>query len=72
MATVERQVHHLARLVDDLLDVSRFTRGKIELKRSLVEVGPIVQAAADAAAHIMTSRGHTLEVSLTGRAVDRR
>ncbi len=60
LATIERQVHHLARLVDDLLDVSRVTRGKIELRRSRVEVGPIARAAADAASHIMSARRHDL------------
>ncbi len=58
LETIERQVHHLARLVDDLLDVSRVTRGKIELRRTRVEVGPIARAAADAASHIMTARRH--------------
>ena len=61
LATIERQVHHLARLVDDLLDVSRVTRGKIELKRKRVDIGPIVRAAANAASHMMSSRRHTLD-----------
>ncbi len=60
LTTIERQVHHLARLVDDLLDVSRITSGKIELRKSRVDVAPIARAAADAAGHIMTARKHEL------------
>ena len=39
---IERQVQHLARLVDDLLDVSRITRGKIELRKEPLDLAPIV------------------------------
>ena len=42
---IERQVEHLVRLVDDLLDVSRITRGKVELKRELVELAEVVANA---------------------------
>ena len=38
-ASIERQVQHLTRLVDDLLDVSRITRGKIELRKEPVDLG---------------------------------
>ena len=41
-AIIERQVQHLVRLVDDLLDVSRITRGKIELRREPVELADVV------------------------------
>src|SRR5262249_50209760 len=43
LATVERQVVHLARLVDDLLDVTRITKGKIQVHPELVELGGLVQ-----------------------------
>ena len=42
---IERQVNHMIRLVDDLLDVSRITRGKIELRRERVELAAVVRAA---------------------------
>ena len=50
---MERQVHHLVRLVDDLLDVSRVMRGKIELRRERVELATVVARAVEtvAAAH---------------------
>ena len=46
---LERQVGQMARLVDDLLDVSRITRGKIELRKERVELAPIVEQAVEAA-----------------------
>ena len=45
---VDRQVNHLTRLVDDLLDVSRITRDKIELRRERVDLAEIVSAAIEA------------------------
>ena len=45
---LERQVGQMARLVDDLLDMSRITRGKIELRKERVELAPIVHQAVEA------------------------
>ncbi len=45
--TIERQLRHMVRLVDDLLDVSRITRDRLELRRARVELGPIVQQAVE-------------------------
>ena len=47
---LERQVGQMARLVDDLLDMSRITRGKIELRKERVELAPIVHQAVEAVA----------------------
>ena len=47
-AMLERQVGQMARLVDDLLDMSRITRGKIELRKERVELAPIVHQAVEA------------------------
>jgi len=44
---MERQIHHMARLVDDLLDVSRITRGKIELRQQRLDLGPVLIASVD-------------------------
>ena len=44
---MERQVHHLVRLVDDLLDVSRVMRGKIELRKERVELATVVARAVE-------------------------
>src|SRR5205085_8080289 len=44
---MERQVHHLVRLVDDLLDVSRVMRGKIELRRENIELAAVIARAVE-------------------------
>jgi PAS domain S-box-containing protein len=61
---VERQVKHLARLVDDLLDVSRITRGSIRLRKEKVDLGTVVQSAVEAVRPLVASRSHELEVEL--------
>jgi PAS domain S-box-containing protein len=61
---VERQVKHLARLVDDLLDVSRITRGSIRLRKERVDLGAIVQSAVDGARPVIVNRSHQLEIEL--------
>ena len=60
---IERQVKHLTRLVDDLLDVSRITRGKIELHLSPLEVSGVVSAAVEANRPLIDSRKHRLAIS---------
>jgi signal transduction histidine kinase len=59
---IERQVAHLMGLVDDLLDVSRVTQGKIELRRQRLEMAEVVAAALEQAAPLIEKRGHALEV----------
>jgi two-component system CheB/CheR fusion protein len=61
---VEQQVRHLARLVDDLLDVSRVSRGKIQLRKENLELAPVVQQALDAARPMIDAREHHLLVEL--------
>jgi CheY-like chemotaxis protein len=61
---VERQVKHLARLLDDLLDVSRLTRGKIELRKETVTLQTIVAAALETTRGFVDSRRHVESVSL--------
>jgi len=68
-AILGRQLQHLTRLVDDLLDVSRITRGKIELRRVRVDFRDAIRAAADGARSFVTSRHHTLELTLPDEAV---
>jgi signal transduction histidine kinase/ActR/RegA family two-component response regulator len=60
----ERQVRHLVRLVDDLLDVSRITRGKITLRREPVLLSDVVERAVEQSRAQIDARGHTLTVSL--------
>jgi signal transduction histidine kinase len=69
---IRRQTLHLTRLVDDLLDVSRITRGKITLQRERIEVRTLVSRAIEAAQPIIDERRHALEVHGLGEplAVD--
>jgi PAS domain S-box-containing protein len=61
---MERQMQHLVRLVDDLLDVSRITRGKIELRRDVVLVNTIVSSALECCESLFEPHGHSLSVVL--------
>jgi signal transduction histidine kinase len=61
---VERQVKHLARLVDDLLDVSRINQGSIRLRKEIVDLAVVVQRAVETTRPIIDSRGHALAVQL--------
>jgi signal transduction histidine kinase/ActR/RegA family two-component response regulator len=63
-AILGRQVHHLTRLVDDLLDIARISRGKIELRKERVELEAVVARAVEAARPLIDSRQHELTVSL--------
>jgi PAS domain S-box-containing protein len=63
---IERQVNHLTRLVDDLLDVSRITRGKVELRTEVVEMAAVVAKAIEMASPLIEQRAHTLTVDMPG------
>jgi signal transduction histidine kinase/ActR/RegA family two-component response regulator len=69
---IERQVRHVARLVDDLLDVSRITQGKIQLRRARVEVAAVVAKAIEVATPLLELRQHDLQVDVSdeGLVVD--
>jgi len=69
---VERQVHHLIHLVDDLLDVARITRGHLELVRERVELSVVVAQAIETASPLIERGGHVLavEVPADGLPVD--
>src|SRR5690606_15098280 len=60
---IERQVNHLIHLVDDLLDISRITRGKVELERKPQRVRAIVAKAVEVVTPILNDRGHRLTVA---------
>jgi PAS domain S-box-containing protein len=61
---LDRQVAHLTRLVDDLLDVSRIAIGKITLQREPLDVAQIVTSAVESSQPLIDSREHALEVLL--------
>jgi signal transduction histidine kinase len=61
---MERQLRQMVRLVDDLLDVSRITTGKLVVRRSRVELAAVLNNAVELTESFIAKRGHTLEVSL--------
>jgi PAS domain S-box-containing protein len=61
---IERQVAHMTRLVDDLLDVTRVTQGKVTLKKERVEVATVVAQAVEAVRPLVDARRQTLDVAL--------
>jgi PAS domain S-box-containing protein len=61
---IEDQVKHLMRLVDDLLDVSRITRGKIELRKEPIALGRIVARAVEMASPLFEERSHRLAIDV--------
>ena len=63
-AIIERQVRHLVTLVDDLLDVSRITRGKVDLKRVPVELAEVVAKAIEMASPLLEQQRHDLRVEV--------
>jgi PAS domain S-box-containing protein len=72
VSVIERQTEHLTRLVDDLLDVSRITRGKVTLDRESVELADIVAAAIETASPTIENGRHQLatKVPTHGLVVD--
>ncbi len=66
---IERQLGHLTRLVDDLLDVSRITRGKINLAREPVEIASLVARAVETVQPLIAERGHELTIDLPSQSV---
>ncbi|QOY95357.1 PAS domain S-box protein [Massilia sp. UMI-21] len=61
---IARQVRHMTSLVNDLLDVSRVTRGLIKLDKALVGIGPVLASAVEQSRPLVAARGHTLAVEV--------
>src|SRR5262249_44434726 len=66
---MERQVEHLVRLVDDLLDVSRIMRGKIELRKERIELAGAVARAVETASPAIEAGNHVLTIILAPEAI---
>jgi signal transduction histidine kinase len=66
---IQRQVHYIGRLVDDLLDVARFQTGKLELRKELVHLDKLVEEAVSAAMPAAETRGHQLSVGGNGTPI---
>ncbi|MBV8144355.1 MAG: PAS domain S-box protein [Gammaproteobacteria bacterium] len=66
---IERQVTHMSRLLDDMLDISRITRGTLELKKSRVELTSVIGAAIETARPMLDEKHHTLVLDLPTQPV---
>jgi PAS domain S-box-containing protein len=66
---IARQVRQLARLIDDLLDISRITLGKLELRTESIELAEVVSLAVETTRPVLRSRGHDLLVLLPPETV---
>jgi signal transduction histidine kinase len=62
---IERQSQHLARLVDDLLDISRISSGKVELRRSALKIQDVVEQAVATSRPILDKHRHELSLEIT-------
>jgi len=63
-AVIERQVQHLVGLVDDLLDISRITRGKVELRAEPVLVAEIIERSVEVVSPLLEQRSHALTIEV--------
>jgi PAS domain S-box-containing protein len=61
---IERQVHHMALLLDDLLDISRVTRGMLELRTEMTELAAVIDAAVETARPSIDSKRHVLSIEV--------
>jgi len=68
-SVIQRQVKHMAWLLDDLLDLARITQRKLELKKDRVELKSVVDAAVEATRPILESKQHSLQVNLPSQPV---
>jgi PAS domain S-box-containing protein len=62
----DRQLRHLTHLVDDLMEVSRITQGRMQLRRAPVELGPLVQGAVQDLSGALRNARHTLRLDIDG------
>jgi signal transduction histidine kinase len=66
---MERQLGHMVRLIDDLLDVSRITQGKVALRKERVDLAAVVQDAVETSRSLVEAGGHRLTITLPPKPV---
>ena len=66
---ISRQVHHMSLLLDDLLDISRVTRGTLELRTEMTELSAVVDAAVETARPAIDAKRHSFAVDLPAEPV---
>jgi signal transduction histidine kinase len=62
---MDRQLGHLVRLIDDLLDVSRVRQGKIELRKEKIQAGDVIRSALESSRPLIDSAGHSLTIDIS-------
>ncbi|HET9327794.1 MAG TPA: ATP-binding protein [Candidatus Eisenbacteria bacterium] len=67
---IDRQMQHMTRLIDDLLDVSRITRNQIELRREHVSLSRVIHGAVETSRPLIDSLGHTLSLALPSEHIE--
>jgi PAS domain S-box-containing protein len=65
----ERQVDHMVRLIDDLMDLGRITRNRLELRKERIDLGSVVKSVAETCREMIEKNGHELNLSLPARTV---
>jgi PAS domain S-box-containing protein len=65
LGMMERQVDQMVRLVDDLLEISRITRGVVELRREYIDIADVVASAVETSRPLVESRGHRLDIDVS-------
>ena len=68
-AVMERQISHLVRLVNDLLEVSRITRGLVEVQREPIDLAFVLHSAIDTSRPVVDAAGHQLSVDLPAEPI---
>lgn len=63
---IKRQVRHMTRLVDDLLDISRITQGRIELKLEVLDLASIIREATEPVQHLLDEKKHVFSTRMSG------
>jgi CheY-like chemotaxis protein/two-component sensor histidine kinase len=66
---IARQVEHLTRLIDDLIDISRINRNSLQLRTQRIELAEVVNSAVESSRPLIEQRGHVLEVTLPSEPV---
>jgi signal transduction histidine kinase/CheY-like chemotaxis protein len=69
LSMMERQLGHMVRLIDDLLDVSRISRGMVTLKRARVELNAVIDSAVETSRPLITAANHKFTVTVPGNIV---
>lgn len=69
-AIMERQIAHMTRLVDDLLDVSRISRGKLELRLEQITLDDAIRSAAETSRPVIAERQHTFSISMPEQPIE--